>query len=76
VFETGHGNVRVHAPRSLSGDVDLHTGHGSVSSDFPLSTNGEGRHERSGSAHGIIGGGGRSVRLSSGHGDVSLSTGS
>jgi putative adhesin len=74
VFETGHGNVRVSAPRSLRGDVDLHTGRGRVSSDFPLSTNNDDRNERSGSAHGIIGGGGPSVRLSSGHGDVSLTS--
>jgi hypothetical protein len=74
-FETGHGNVRVVAPRTLSGDVDLHTGRGRVSSDFPLSSTEPNRDTRSGSAHGILGSGGRSVRLSSGHGDVSLTTG-
>jgi hypothetical protein len=74
LFESGHGNVTVVAPKSLSGDVDLHSGHGSVSSDFPLTVSERDRHERSGSAHGTVGSGGRSVRLSTGHGDVSLNT--
>ncbi len=74
MFETGHGNVRVVAPRALSGDVDLHTGHGRVSSDFPLTISDQSRHSRTGSAHGVLGSGGRSVRLSTGHGDISLTT--
>lgn len=76
MFETGHGNVSVVAPKTLNGDVDLHTGHGRVSSDFPLTMSSEDRHSRNESAHGSLGSGGRSVRLSSGHGDVSLTTGS
>ena len=74
MFETGHGNVTVVAPRALSGDVDLHTGRGSVSSDFPLMMGDQGRHSRTDSAHGVLGSGGRSVRLSTGHGDISLTT--
>jgi hypothetical protein len=75
MFETGHGNVSVVAPRTLSGDVDLHTGRGRVSSDFPLTMNDGGRHSRNESAHGVLGSGSRSVRLSTGHGDVSLTSG-
>ncbi len=74
MFETGHGNVSVVAPKALSGDVDLHTGRGSVSSNFPLTISDQGRHSRTGSAHGVLGSGGRSVRLSTGHGDISLTT--
>lgn len=71
-FETGHGNVRVVAPKTLTGDVDMHTGHGRVSSDFPLSSTDPDRDTKGGSVHGILGSGGRLVRLSSGHGDVTL----
>jgi putative adhesin len=74
MFETGHGNVSVVAPKALNGDVDLNTGRGSVSSDFPLTISDQGRHSRTGSEHGILGSGGRSVRLSTGHGDISLTT--
>lgn len=74
MFETGHGNVSVTAPRALSGDVDMHTGRGRVSSDFPLTMDNLTRHSRNGSAHGVLGAGGRSVTLSSGHGDVRLTT--
>ena len=74
MFETGHGNVSVVAPRALNGDVDLHTGRGSVSSDFPLTISNQGRHSRTEAAHGVLGSGGRSVRLSTGHGDISLTT--
>lgn len=73
-FETGHGDVSVIAPKTLSGDVDMHTGHGRVSSDFSLSSSGHDRYSRSGSERGTLGNGGRSVRLTSGHGDVSLNT--
>lgn len=74
-IETGHGNINVTAPRSLSGDVDLRTGHGRVSTNFPLTMDENDRYSRNESAHGTLGGGGRSVRLSSGHGDVSLNAG-
>jgi hypothetical protein len=73
-FETGHGSVSVIAPRSLNGEVDMHTGRGRVSSDFPLGLAGQDRYSRSDSAHGTLGSGGREIRLSSGHGDVSLNT--
>ncbi len=72
MFQTGHGNVSVSAPRSLSGDIDLHTGRGHVSTDFPLTMNDASRYDRAESAHGTLGGGGRTVRLSSGRGDINL----
>ena len=74
MFETGHGNVSVVAPKGLTGAIDLHTGRGRVSSDFPLTMSEQGRHSRTGSAHGVLGSGGRSVRLSTGHGDIKLTT--
>lgn len=73
-FTTGHGNVTVRAPKSLSADVELHTGRGEVTTDFPLARDDESRHSRSASAHGRIGAGGRSVQLNTGHGDVSFTT--
>lgn len=76
MFKTGHGNISVSAPKSLSGDIDLHTDRGNISSDFPLTVADHGRYARTGSAHGILGSGGRTVRLSSGHGDVRLTAGS
>ena len=77
-FSTGHGNIAVRAPASLAGDIDLHTGRGSVSTDFPLASDNSdnaGRRSRSEAAHGQLGGSSRAVRLSSGHGDVSLTRG-
>ncbi len=75
LFETGHGNVDVTAPRSLSGDIDMHTGHGNVTTSFPLATDPSARRSHTEWARGKLGGGTRSVRLSSGHGDVSLTSG-
>ena len=74
MFETAHGNVRVAVPRTFSGDVDLYTGHGHVSSDFPLRPVDPDAGGNSDSERGTLGTGGRIVRLSSGHGDVSLTT--
>ncbi|MDQ6738527.1 MAG: DUF4097 family beta strand repeat-containing protein [Gemmatimonadota bacterium] len=75
-FSTGHGNVSVRAPRDLRGTIDISTGNGQVSTDFPLTMSDE--HNRSRprsrprSAHGTLGDNNRSVRMSSGHGDISL----
>ncbi len=74
MFSTGHGNVNVRAPGNLTGDVDLHTGRGGVSTSFPLTMD-DGRNSRSESARGVLGASHRVVKLESGHGDISLTRG-
>ena len=71
-FSTGHGNISVRAPRDLRGTIDISTGNGEVSTDFPLRMSDERNRSRSRSAHGTLGDDNRSVRMSSGHGDISL----
>jgi len=41
--ESGDGNVTVRLPRDFSADLDLHTGDGGISVDFPLTTTAGGR---------------------------------
>lgn len=70
-FASVSGNVRVKLPSSLDADVKMSTLSGGLNTDFPLNIvereSGPGR-----SAAGRIGGGSRSLRLSSTSGNVSL----
>jgi hypothetical protein len=43
--ESGDGGVTIRLPRDFSADLDLHTGDGSISVDFPLTTTAGGRSE-------------------------------
>jgi DUF4097 and DUF4098 domain-containing protein YvlB len=43
--ESGDGGVTVRLPRNFAADLDLHTGDGSISVDFPLTTTAGGRSE-------------------------------
>ena len=73
-FETGHGSVHVTAPSTLAGNVDMRSDHGRVSSSFPLTFDDSDRRDRNRAAHGTLVSGARSVKLSSGHGDVALTS--
>ncbi len=68
-FRTGNGTVTVALPANFSADLDAETGHGAITSDFPLQISG-----RFGTSHmsGTIGSGGPRIHLSSGNGDLVL----
>ena len=68
-FHTVNGSVTVETPSGLDADVSLDTFHGSISSDWPVQLSGKfgPRH-----AEGVIGRGGRSIRLKTLNGSVEL----
>ena len=68
-FHTVNGSVTVETPSSLDANVSLDTMHGSISSDFPVQLSGKfgPRH-----AEGVVGRGGRSIRLRTLNGSVEL----
>ncbi|HYW50797.1 MAG TPA: DUF4097 family beta strand repeat-containing protein [Gemmatimonadaceae bacterium] len=68
-FTTTNGSVTVYAPPSLSADIDISTTNGRLSSDFPLTINGEFRKN---AIRGTLGQGGPSLVVRSTNGSVSL----
>jgi len=68
-FHTVNGSVTVETPSSLDANVSLDTMHGSISSDYPVQLSGKfgPRH-----AEGVVGRGGRSIRLRTLNGSVEL----
>jgi hypothetical protein len=64
-FRTGNGSVDLHLPGDASGEVDARTGHGFLTSDFPLTT-------RGGHARGTLGAGGPRLQLSTARGPITL----
>lgn len=68
-FSTGNGSVSVAVPATLAAMLDADTGHGRIESDFPLTVNGriDPSHIRA-----AINGGGPTLHLSSGNGDLTL----
>jgi|HubBroStandDraft_6_1064221.scaffolds.fasta_scaffold141917_2 DUF4097 and DUF4098 domain-containing protein YvlB len=70
-FSSASGDVRVWAPQTLDADVTLTTSSGSMETDFALQL--EGHESGPGrSAHGRVGSGSRSLRISTASGNVSL----
>ncbi|HKV42188.1 MAG TPA: DUF4097 family beta strand repeat-containing protein [Blastocatellia bacterium] len=70
-FNTASGNVRVFAPEGLDAAVNISTASGSLKTDFPLQMS-EPQHGSFKSAHGTLGSGSHSLRISSASGTVSL----
>jgi Putative adhesin len=66
-FSTGNGRVTVVVPANFGAQLETHTGHGSVSVDFPLTT--QGTLTRS-SIRGTLGKGGGRLVMRSGNGDL------
>lgn len=68
-FATGNGSVTVAVPGNFNGEIDATTGHGDFSSDFEIRIQGRlnPRHIR-----GIIGQGGRTIRMVTGNGRLEL----
>ncbi|HET6680944.1 MAG TPA: DUF4097 family beta strand repeat-containing protein [Gemmatimonadaceae bacterium] len=72
-FRTGNGDVTITLPPSIDADLELRTGHGTVSTDFPITVNGRLNPRQ---LRGRLGKGGRSIRVTSGNGDIELRRGS
>ena len=70
-FSTASGDVNVRMPASLDARVDISTVSGSIDTNFPIEVK-DSRHGPGSSAHGQLGSGSRSLRISSASGDVSL----
>ncbi|MBC7929872.1 MAG: DUF4097 family beta strand repeat protein [Rubrivivax sp.] len=70
-FSTASGNVSVRLPASLDARVNMTTVSGSIDTNFPIEVR-ENRHGSGSSANGQLGGGSRSLKISSASGDVSL----
>ncbi len=70
-FSSASGDVRVRLPNDLDARVHLSTASGHIETDFPIEVK---RHEYGGgsTARGQLGGGSRSLRISTASGDVSL----
>lgn len=66
-FSTGNGRITVAVPASFGAQLETHTGHGEVSIDFPLTTQGTIRRS---SLRGTIGAGGGQLVMRSGNGDL------
>ncbi len=68
-FHTVNGSVTVETPSSLDANVSLDTMHGSITSDYPVQLSGKfgPRH-----AEGVVGRGGRSIKLRTLNGSVEL----
>lgn len=72
-FSTASGDVTVRLPSNLEADVEMSTVSGRVETDFPIEVK-EQRHGPGSNARGRLGNAGRSLRLSSASGNVSLKT--
>jgi hypothetical protein len=69
-FSTGHGDVRVSLPSRFNGEIDASSGHGRISSDFDVATQGRADGSR---LRGIIGTGvGPLIKIRSGHGRLEI----
>lgn len=66
-FSTGNGRITLAVPANFGAELETHTGHGSVSVDFPLTTSGT--LSRS-SMRGRLGSGGGRLTMSTGNGDL------
>ena len=67
MLRTGDGNVRMRLPDKLGVDLDAHTGDGHVRVDFPVTTSTAGQEN---AVRGKINGGGISIELRTGDGDI------
>jgi len=68
-FETVNGSITLGLPADLSADVDAETVNGRIDVDFPLGGN---LHQTKRELRGTIGGGGRSLKLETVNGSITL----
>jgi hypothetical protein len=69
MLRSGDGNIRLRLPDNLGADLDAHSGDGAVHVDFPISTSSSGGEN---SVRGKINGGGISIELRTGDGDIKV----
>ncbi len=70
-FSSASGDVNVRLPSTLDADVYMTTASGSIETNFPIEVK-KPRYGPSSQAHGTLGSGSRTLRISSASGDVSL----
>jgi hypothetical protein len=68
-LHTGDGNLTLRCADDLSADLDAHTGDGKIRVEFPLTMQGQFRENR---VSGKINGGGPTLKLRSGDGDIRI----
>lgn len=67
--QTGDGSVRVHVPRDLAADLEMHTGDGHIQLDLPITVSGrQDGHQ----VQGKLNGGGPTLLVHTGDGSISL----
>jgi len=66
-LRSGDGNIRLELPGDFAADLDAHSGDGSVKVDIPITTSGS---IRDSAVRGKINGGGISIEIQTGDGDV------
>ena len=69
LLRSGDGNIRLKLPDNLGADLDAHTGDGEVNVGFPVIASGVGKEN---SFRGKINGGGVSIELRTGDGDIKV----
>ena len=69
LLRSGDGNIRLKLPDNLGADLDAHSGDGAVRVGFPVSTSSNGNEN---SVRGKINGGGISIELRTGDGDIKV----
>ena len=68
-FTSGNGRIEVVVPADFSARVEANTGHGRISTDFPITIEGKLSPTR---LRGTIGNGGRRLRMSTGNGSMEI----
>jgi len=69
LLRSGDGNIHLKVPDNLGADLDAHTGDGEVNVGFPVTASGVGKEN---SFRGKINGGGVSIELRTGDGDIKV----
>jgi DUF4097 and DUF4098 domain-containing protein YvlB len=69
LLRSGDGNIRLRLPDNLGADLDAHSGDGEVHVAFPITTSSSGNEN---SVRGKINGGGISIELRTGDGDIKV----
>jgi len=69
LLRSGDGNIRLRLPDNLGADLDAHSGDGEVHVGFPITASGPGKDN---SFRGKINGGGVSIELRTGDGDIQV----
>jgi DUF4097 and DUF4098 domain-containing protein YvlB len=67
MVRSGNGNIRLRLPENFAADLNAHSGDGRVKVDFPITTSGSTRES---AVRGKINGGGISIELNTGDGDI------